>query len=103
MLFSLCAGLFAAGKDGSIVALDATGAEAARIPDAHSSAITRSLHFASVMLATGDEDGTVAVWDMRVSKPVMRFEGSARKRHLTDSVSAFAFSASPGPTLLATR
>jgi len=97
------AGLFAAGKDGSIVALDATGAEVSRIDAAHTAPITRAHHFASVMLATGDEDGSMAVWDMRACKPVMRFEGGAKPRHFEDAVSAFAYTASPAPTLLATR
>lgn len=85
------------------MSLDATGAVVSSLDKAHTSPITRMHHFAAVMLATGDEDGSMAVWDMRVSKPVMTFEAMAKKKHFEDAVSAMHYVATPSPTLLATR
>jgi hypothetical protein len=92
-----------AGKGGDIASLDATGAVVSTIKGAHPTPINRIHTFASVMLATGDDDGNLAVWDMRVEKPIMSFEARAKKKHFEDYISAMQYVAEPAPTLLATR
>lgn len=85
------------------MSLDAAGTVVGSIAKAHASPITRMHHFAAVMLSSGDEDGSMSVWDMRVSKPVMSFEAMAKKKHFEEGVSAMHYVGGSSPTLLATR
>ncbi|WFC98619.1 hypothetical protein MYAM1_001349 [Malassezia yamatoensis] len=61
--------IYAIFKDRSLVALDTeTGEVVHRIENAHDSAPSRILSIDSNLIATGDDDGMIRVWDMANAK-----------------------------------
>jgi WD repeat-containing protein 55 len=61
--------LLSGGSDRSILASDvATGAAVARLENAHKAAINKLVALDANILATGDDDGVVKVWDTRTRR-----------------------------------
>jgi len=58
--------LLSGGADRAIVALDvATGSITARLENAHAAPINRLITLSEKIIATGDDDGCVKIWDTR--------------------------------------
>ena len=90
--------LVSAGSDGKISFLDSERLDIIwEKKEAHASAINRSFFVAgrSNLLASGDDDGVIKLWDIRTESPVFTFD----KLH-TDFISGFD-SDKNGTTLLA--
>lgn len=78
------------------------GAVQCRLEGAHHEPVNRVFPFAGFMLASGDDEGTVCIWDMRAGRSVMAFPSGSKKNHLTDFISGFAFRGEAStPTLVA--
>ena len=59
-------GLLSGGADACIVATDvATGSTVARLENAHATSISRIITLSGNMIASGDDDGCVKIWDTR--------------------------------------
>ncbi|KAJ3175642.1 WD repeat-containing protein jip5 [Irineochytrium annulatum] len=66
--------LYSAGKDRSLVVLDAdSGKLKLRKPNAHPEAINRLLSLAPNLIASGDDAGVVKLWDLRARKEVRNY------------------------------
>lgn len=59
------AGLFTASSDRSVKCLDAAGNTVWSAIDGHESAVNTVAFLAETLIATGDEDGCVKIWDTR--------------------------------------
>ena len=57
--------IFTIGSDKSIQGLNASGARGLFYENAHDTAINKLAHLTENVLVTGDDDGTVKVWDIR--------------------------------------
>ncbi|KZV71584.1 WD40 repeat-like protein [Peniophora sp. CONT] len=70
--------LYAAGKAKAIHTIDTTtGSITSTLPSAHNAPINRMLHCTPQLLATGDDDGVIKLWDPRAlsaeSKPTREY------------------------------
>ncbi|KAG0213801.1 WD40-repeat-containing domain protein [Mortierella sp. GBAus27b] len=67
-------GLFTISKDGAIGALDVnTGAVLIKKPDAHDHPINSIKLLTENILATGDDSGTIKLWDVRTGNETMEY------------------------------
>eukprot|EP00887_Chlorella_sp_A99_P003259 scaffold9.g3259.t1 len=67
--------LYTASTDQSILALDvATGKPAARKKDAHGAAINRLAAVSEAVVASGDDEGVVRLWDRRAAEAAASLE-----------------------------
>eukprot|EP00873_Tetraselmis_striata_P019895 jgi/Tetstr1/440159/TSEL_028515.t1 len=79
--------LLSASADCSILATDtATGAAAARLENAHSCGVNTLECIDATVLASGDDDGTVKLWDVRQRQAIASFETHG------DFISDFSYS-----------
>ncbi|KAF9101221.1 hypothetical protein BGX27_011562 [Mortierella sp. AM989] len=68
------AGLFTVSKDGAIGALDVnTGNVLIKKPDAHDQPINAVKLLTENILATGDDSGTIKLWDVRTGSETMQY------------------------------
>ncbi|CAO3572748.1 unnamed protein product [Mortierella alpina] len=68
------AGLFTVSKDGAIGALDVnTGAVLIKKPEAHNDPINAIKLLTENILATGDDSGTIKLWDVRTGNETMQY------------------------------
>ncbi|KAG0266412.1 WD domain repeat-containing protein 55 [Actinomortierella ambigua] len=68
------AGLFTVTKDGSIGALDVnTGNVLIKKPDAHEAPINAVRLLTETVLATGDDNGVIKLWDVRTGNETMEY------------------------------
>ncbi|KAG0248947.1 hypothetical protein BG011_009720 [Mortierella polycephala] len=68
------AGLFTVSKDGAIGALDVnTGDVLIKKPDAHDHPINAIKLLTETILATGDDSGTIKLWDVRTGSETMQY------------------------------
>ncbi|BBN03233.1 WD repeat-containing protein 55 [Marchantia polymorpha subsp. ruderalis] len=67
--------ILSASADHSILATDPeTGQAAARLTDAHDAAINRIVNATETTVATGDDEGTIKIWDTRQNSCVGTFD-----------------------------
>ncbi|KAL2643045.1 hypothetical protein R1flu_010632 [Riccia fluitans] len=67
--------ILSASSDRSVLATDPeTGITAARLTDAHSAAINRIVNATETTVATGDDEGTIKIWDTRQNSCVGTFD-----------------------------
>ena len=78
--------LYTISKDRSLHALDTTGKEVLHFPTAHDEPINKILNINENILATGDDEGVVKLWDIRQGET----EVMSWHKH-EDFVSGFAY------------
>jgi WD repeat-containing protein 55 len=95
------AALFTGGSDGALRRVEGSGAVSWERPEGHAAAVNSVVPFAGFMVASGDEDGAVKLWDTRLAgtgRPAVAMGGGGAAAAAAAAAASSSSSSSPAPS-----